>query len=717
MSSKFKVSVSICLLLTVSVCICVQAPTVQSWGWTTHQFIETEAEGILSKNYPSFSTFFPHSTLYTWCIMPDQNKSFMPDGGGSSDWHYLDAESYNPLQYTGGELPWAMEWIFDNIVQYLKDGNWGTAAELMGAICHFTGDATMPLHATYNYTPGGNHSAFESEVNNHMSEISIPDNYVPHVLDNIFEAAMETLEDSFSFTKEGSNGGVNLTDFLESNVLWNDWIKSMVENRMTAAVQFTANVWYTAIVKAGLVIGSTATLTSHSSIYINGNDNFTLVNGVVAGSGIAGDPYIVENWAISASTATGIQIQNTTAYFIIQNCLVENGSSASTSGIYLDNVINGEVKNATIENNRNGVYLIRSKNNDVTKCDISSQSESGIRLDLSNNNIISGCNISNSLGTGMALENSSNNRIYHNNFANNTNQAHDDGSNYWDNGYPSGGNYWSNYSGVDNYQGENQNVPEGDGIGDTPYNIAGNANQDRYPLMKPWTPFGLVTPRSVLVGVKAGDWIKLDFTTSGASSETSLPQWVKVEFLSVDGTTVNMHVTMQMLDGTEQSDNVTVDVVTGGETFRPQGPPGENGATGQWPQSENRVQGAGFFMVRSGFVIPANSKTGDTIKLTSYSNVTIAGEDSKTYAGVDRTVVYASSSQRGTELTYYWDKQTGALVEVCAVSGDMTENFKATETNMWQAEPTTPTRGPLIAGVVGVIVVISIVAAVYMRRR
>jgi len=176
-----------------------------------------------------------------------------------------------------------------------------------------------------------------------------------------------------------------------------------------------------------------------------------------------------------------------------------------------------------------------------------------------------------------------------------------------------------------------------------------------------------------------------------------------------------------MLDGTEQSDNVTVDVVTGGETFRPQGPPGENGATGpqgsQGPPSENRVQGAGFFMMRSGFVIPANSKTGDTIKLTSYSNVTIAGENSRTYAGVDRTVVYASSSQRETELTYYWDKQTGALVEVRAVSGDVTENFKATETNMWQAEPTTPTRGPLIAGVVGVIVVIGIVAAVYMRRR
>jgi parallel beta-helix repeat protein len=424
-----------------------------------------------------------------------------------------------------------------------------------------------------------------------------------------------------------------------------------------------------------------AALIPHDPIYIEGNNNFTESNGVVGGSGAENDPYIIENWIISAENAYGIKIRNTTSYFVARNCAVENGSGPYHWGIFLDNVVNGRIENNICENNDYGIYLNSSSNNvlsnnsfqnndlgiylfysgnnnlsnntfencgiviygGVSDCnshliennwvngkpvyyykdntgvtvptdagevilancssaivrnmDISNTSvgvelahtensviensnlssstmgifvygsgnntvknntcmnnDYGIALEYSSNNTLSNNTCGNNDGPGIYLgysdnntlgnnncesgywgiclqlsdnnvifdssvennnygisisfnsgnntlanntcENngcgiylkysSDNNQIYHNNLMNNENQAHDNGSNYWDNGYPSGGNYWSDYAGVDENHGENQDSPGSDGIGDTPYDIPGGSNQDRYPLMNPW---------------------------------------------------------------------------------------------------------------------------------------------------------------------------------------------------------------------------------------
>ena len=241
-------------------------------------------------------------------------------------------------------------------------------------------------------------------------------------------------------------------------------------------------------------------LTPRAPILIEGNSGFTAANGIVAGSGTAGNPYVIEGWVIDASGANGITIRNTTAHFVVRSCHVRGGGELY-DGIYLENVRNGRIEGVRSENNRAGIniryssnvvikntvatnnlfgiYLSNSTGNAVENCIASNNFWQGIYLDNSSSNVVSSSKIQRNLIGINCNENSENNLIRHNNFVNNEIQAHDEGSNRWDDGYPSGGNYWSDYVGVDG---------DRDGIGDEPYRIAGDNNLDRYPLMNPFEP-------------------------------------------------------------------------------------------------------------------------------------------------------------------------------------------------------------------------------------
>ena len=202
----------------------------------------------------------------------------------------------------------------------------------------------------------------------------------------------------------------------------------------------------------------------------------------------------------------------------------------------------------------------------------------------------------------------------------------------------------------------------------------------------------LPAPPPPKAGVKAGDWIKYDYTVTGWPAGQPYPLWLKVEFLSVEETNATTQVTMHMSDGTEQNATVPVDVVAGGQALG-----------------------------LSGFIIPANWTTGYSINIGGAGftfSVTIAGETTRTYAGASRTVIYASFSQYGTQLTYYWDKQTGVMVEASTTSGTMTGTGKATETNIWQAAPFGLPIEPIYLYILAALVIIIVVgAAAFIIRR
>lgn len=273
------------------------------------------------------------------------------------------------------------------------------------------------------------------------------------------------------------------------------YIQSLINNATVGDIVFIQNGTY----YENLAINKTIILTGE-------NKENTIIDGSIE---ISADNVTVSNLTIKNGHGVGISGYATSesSLYWYNNSITNNIITGSSySGISLEWAFNTTITNNIIKNNREGIWLQYAGNNNIRDNSIKDNDEEGIYISYSwentiyrntvekneygiyfyfygeRNNIHQNTIESNRKYGIYIYENEYNdhNNIYLNNFINNTENAYDGGNNTWYNDthyYDYRGNFWSDY------EEKYPNALNLTVVWDTPYNISGRGNQDKYPLI------------------------------------------------------------------------------------------------------------------------------------------------------------------------------------------------------------------------------------------
>jgi hypothetical protein len=170
-------------------------------------------------------------------------------------------------------------------------------------------------------------------------------------------------------------------------------------------------------------------------------------------------------------------------------------------------------------------------------------------------------------------------------------------------------------------------------------------------------------------GGKSGDWIEYGLTQFGLPTSSGEPsEWVRMDFLSVEGANVTVNATLYTSNWTIENETITIDL------------------TSQNPQDDITL--GPWFNARAYF-IPVGLNITDPVYLgQAFGTQNITGETTESYAGVGRTVIFTNFTIQGSHYILYWDKQTGVLTEGLEYFGNVTavaayNDVLVSGTNMW----------------------------------
>jgi hypothetical protein len=186
------------------------------------------------------------------------------------------------------------------------------------------------------------------------------------------------------------------------------------------------------------------------------------------------------------------------------------------------------------------------------------------------------------------------------------------------------------------------------------------------------------------IGVKPGDWIEYNVTTTGTPPGEKHIDWARMEVLDVEGDTFHVNSTGHELNGTYSS----------------------------FIRTFNFPEG----LVSAWIIIPANLSPGgtfyDSVDNQSYA---VQGEHQETIAGATRTITYINDTMGRYK---QWDKATGVFVETIDNVGNYTVDATAFATNMWSPQILGLDQNVFYAILIAVVIVgVALILVVFARRR
>lgn len=99
-------------------------------------------------------------------------------------------------------------------------------------------------------------------------------------------------------------------------------------------------------------------------IMIRGDADFTPENGVIAGTGVPEDPFLIAGWTIRVPKGApfGIYLADTTKAFVIRGCIVVGAQDPNGAAIVLENAQDGVIEDCVVRESLNGVVIQSSRN-------------------------------------------------------------------------------------------------------------------------------------------------------------------------------------------------------------------------------------------------------------------------------------------------------------------------------------------------------------------